>query len=295
MAVNSTEYLSTRNLRWGGGLFALLLLGFGVVYSWQSWQAEKTGEIQHLSALAELGEKALDSYFSQFERALHLLSRDLLDKDGELDAQRARILLKRFIEVHAELPDIALVRPDGQILITAKSAPGATLPSVAKEPSFIQAREELLTGQTLSIARPLIGLVVKQWVIPFRYGIRDKRGNLVFIITAGMPLSKPQSFWKNAPLPEGTAAGLRRDDSYVVSRHPIPDGVDMKDVYGKPMTDVLSQHLRREKYPVSGFVEGTGSLGRSDGENIARRPGRGGLPATPALCRGYPVGSFYYC
>lgn len=267
----TNEFLSTRNLKWGGGVFAFLFIVFGAVFSWQSWQTEKTEETQYLSILAELGEKALDSYFSQFERALDLLSRDMLDKDDELDAQRARFLLKRFIEVHAELPDVALVRPDGQILVTAKSAPDAALPSVANEPSFIQSREELLAGQTLSIARPLIGLVVKEWVIPFRYGVRDKRGNLVFIITAGMPLSKPQSFWKNAPLPEGTGAGLRRDDGYVVSRYPIPDGVDMNNIYGKPMTDVLSQHLRLEKFPMSGVIEGTGSLGRSDRLFVFRR------------------------
>jgi PAS domain S-box-containing protein len=258
-------------MRRGGGLAALLLAAFGLAFSWQSWQTVKTGEIEHLSAFAELGEKALDSYFLQFERALGLLSRDLLDKDGEFDAQRAQFLLKRFIEVHAELPDIALLRSDGQILVTAKSAAGAALPSAVKEPSFIEAREELLKGRTLSIARPLIGLMVKEWVIPFRYGVRDKKGNLLFIITAGMPLSKPQSFWKNAPLAAGTAAGLRRDDDYIVSAYPIPDDAELKNIYGKPTTGVLSQHLRREQYPVSGFVEGTGSVAGPDRLFVFRR------------------------
>jgi len=264
LTINANEFLSTRNLKWGGSLFAFLFIAFGVVFSWQSWRTEKAGETRYLLTLVEMGEKALDSYFSQFERALDLLSRDLLDKDGQFDAQRAQLLLKRFIEVHADLPDIALVRPDGQILVTAKSAPGAVLPSVAKEPSFIQAREELLAGRTLSIARPLVGLVVKQWVIPFRYGIRDKQGNLAFIITAGMLLSEAQSFWKNALLPEGAAAGLRGDDDYLVSMYPIPDNITLNNAYGKPLTGVLSQYLRRERYPASGIVEGNGSLAGPD-------------------------------
>ena len=223
MAINRNEFLSPRNLRWAGRLFALLFLAFGVAFSWQSWRAEKAEDIQHLSAISQLGSRARDSYFSQFERALELLSRDLLDEDGELDAHRAQFLLKRFIGVHAELPDMALVGLDGQVLLTAKSAPGAALPYVGDVPSFILTREELLSGEKLSIARPLIGRVVKQWVIPLRYGVRNDRGNLRFIINTGLPLSKPQSFWKSAPLPEGTAAGLRRDDDYVVSRYPIPD------------------------------------------------------------------------
>jgi len=250
---------------------ALLLAAFGLAFSWLSWQAVKTEQIQHLSALTELGEKALDSYFSQYERALEFMGRDLLDQDGAFDAQRAQLLLKRFIDVHAELPDIALLRLDGQILVTAKSALGAALPSVAKEPSFVEARQELLQGRTLSIGRPLIGLVVKQWVIPFRYGVRDKRGNLLFIVAAGMPLSKPQSFWKNAPLPSGTAAGLRRDDDYLVSRYPIPDDAELENIYARPMTGVLGQYLRQERYPVSGFVEGTDSIAGPDRLFVFRR------------------------
>ena len=264
MAINSNEFLSTRNLKWGGSLFAFLFIACALVFSWQSWQAEKTEEIRKISALAKLGENALDSYFSQFERALELLSQDLLDKDGGFDAQRAQARLKSFIEVHGELSDILLIQSDGRIRASARLAPGAALPSVADEPSFILSREELLKGRKLSIARPILGFISKRWIIPLRYGIRDKQGNLVFIIGAGVPLSWPQSFWENAALPEGTSAGLRRDDGYVVSRHPIPDGVDMKNVYGKPMIDVLSQLLQREKYPMSGVVEGTGSLGRAD-------------------------------
>jgi len=256
----TNEFLSIRNLKWGGSLFALLFIAFGLVFSWQSWRAEKAEEIQHLAALAELGEKALGSYFSQLERALDLLSRDLLDKNGEFDAQRVKFLLKRFIELHTDLSDIALVRLDGQILVTGKWALGAALPSVGKAPSFIQAREELLKGQTLSIGRPLIGLVVKEWGIPFRYGVRDNKGNLAFILTTRIPLSKPQSFWKTAPLPEGTAAGLRRDDDYLVSRYPIPNDSELEKLYEKQLTGALSQHLRREPYSVSGVVEGTGSV-----------------------------------
>lgn len=260
-----------RNLRRGGGLLLCLLAAFALAFSWQSWQAERTEQLQHFSMLAELGEKGLDSYFSQLERALELLGRELIDKNGEFDARRAQSLLKPFIEVHAELADIALQRLDGQVLVTANLPRGAALPSAAQEPSFIQAREELLAGRTLSIARPLPGLMTNQWVIPFRLGIRDKRGSLAYIVTAVIPLSKPQSFWEHAPLPASAAAGLLRDDNYLVSRYPMPDGAELENIYGKPLTGVLSQHLRRERYPASGFVEGTGSLAGPERLFVFRR------------------------
>jgi hypothetical protein len=212
----------------------------------------------------DVGERALDSYFSQFERAVELLSRDLVNGAGKHNAQRAQPLLRRFVEFHSELPYIALVRLDGQVMVTATSVPGAVLPSVAKEPSFIQGREELLTGQRISIARPLIWPVSKEWVIPFRYGIRDKKGDLLFILTAGMPLSKLQSFWQRAPLPEGAAAGLMRDDGYLVSRYPVPSDEELKIIFGKPMTGDFNKQLQREHHPVSGIVEGTSTLAGPD-------------------------------
>lgn len=260
-----------RNLRRGGGLFALLLTAFAAAYSWQSWRGEKVEHIERLSAFAELGEKALDAHFSQLERALDLLSRDLIGEDGRPDARHVRSLLQRFIQVHTDLLNIALVRLDGQILVAAHAPPDTALASVANEPSFLQSREELLAGRTLSIARPLIGLMVRQWVIPLRYGIRDKQGNLQFIVTAGMPLARPQSFWESAPLPAGAAAGVRRDDDYLVSRYPTPVGVELEEIYGRPVTGALSQRLRGERYPASGVVEGTGSLAGPDRLFVFRR------------------------
>ena len=269
MTTNNNEFLGTRNLMLGGGAIALLLLFFGIAFSWQSWRSEKTREIDHLSSFAELGAKALDSYFSQFESALRLLGQHLLDKGGQLDAQHAQPLLKRFLEAHPELPDIALVRPDGQLLLTAKSAPGAALPFVGKEPSFIVSREELLKGQAISIARPLVGLVVKEWVIPLRYGVRDEKSDLLFIINAGLPLARPQGFWKDAPLPQGAGASLRRDDGYLISGYPVPD--DLESVYGRPMSGALDRYLRQNNFPAGGMVEGAGSLSGVDRIFVFRR------------------------
>lgn len=216
--------------------------------------------MQHMSALADLGEESLNSYFSQIERALHLLGRDLSDKGGELDARRARFLLKRFNEAYAQMQNVTLIRPDGQMLISAQSFPHAVLPSVASEPSFMQARDALLKGGTLSISRPMIGLVVKQWVVPIHYGVRDDNGNLVFVITAVMPVSVLQNLWRGALHVEGRVVSLRRDDDYVVSHFPDPDDKDLGDVYGKPMNGVLSRRLHQAPGSESGLIEENGGM-----------------------------------
>jgi PAS domain S-box-containing protein len=257
----TNKYLAVLNLRQWGGLMVVLLLVYSAVFSWQSWRDEKAAEIRHLTALAELGGKSLDSYFEQYEHALELLSRDLLDERGRLVApQRAQLLLRRFRQAYPELRGAVVHGMDGQTLAATDVTPGAALPSFANVPSFIMARDELLKGQVLSIARPLLGPITQDWIIPLRYGARDGKGRLLAVVSAVLPLAKPQSLWKDAPIPPDATLGLIRDDGFLVSAYPIPAGIDFAVAFGKPRTGALFNYLQREKFPVSGRIEGTGSL-----------------------------------
>ena len=264
MIFKTNKYLAVLNLRQWGALMLVLLLGYAAVFSWQSWRDEKAAEIRHLTAFVELGGKSLDSYFEHYEHALELLSRDLLDERGRLVApERAHLLLRQFSQAYPDLRAVVASRLDGQTLATTEMTPGTALPSLADVPSFVMARDELLKGQTLNIARPLLGPITRDWIIPLRYGARGEQGRLLVIISALLPLAKPQTFWKDAPIPDGATLGLLRDDGFLVSVYPIPAEVDFETAFGKPRTGALISYLRREKFPVSGRIEGAGSLDAS--------------------------------
>ncbi len=247
-----------RNMRRAGGLLALLVLVFTVAFSWQSWREEKAAEIQNLSSLVAVGAKSLDSYFQQYEYALDQLRRELFDESGRpVELERAHALLVRFKHSHPDLAAVNLIRADGQQLVNSDMPPGRPLPSIAVLPTFILAREELTNGQGLSIARPVLGPVVKAWVIPLRSGVRDKDGHLAYLMTAALPLSEPQNFWKDAPLAKGSALGLARDDGYLVSQYPVPAQAELEEVYGKRQSDsVLDELVKRGKLPAGGVVAG---------------------------------------
>lgn len=121
-------------------------------------------------------------------------------------------------------------------------------------------RAELLKGRTLDIARPLFSVMHKEWIVSLHYGMRGKRGNLLYIIGAPLPLSKTQSFWKDAPLPQGAALALVRDDLYLVSRYPVPEKAALEEVYGKPRTGALAVWLLQHNFPAGGTIEGESSL-----------------------------------
>lgn len=260
MSQKHERFQALRNLRRAVALSSLLVVLFGAAFSWLTLEAERARQSAYLTSLAEMGEKALNSYFGDIEKALSILGEDIRGRDGSIDIRAASVLLKRFWRVYPESRIVIVARPDGQILATSESAPGERLPTLGAEPSFIRGREELQRGDKLSIGRPFLGPVSGEWVIPVRYGMRDRDGKLRFMLGVGLPVSKPQIFWVAAPLPPGAAMGFTRDDLYVVSRYPLPEGADLRKVYGAAQTGSLSRHLIQEKFPKSGMVDGVSSV-----------------------------------
>ncbi len=254
------RFQALRNLRRAVALSSLLVVLFGAAFSWLALEAERARQSAYLTSLADMGEKALNSYFGDIEKALSILGEDIRGRDGDIDVRAASALLKRFWRVYPESRIVIVARPDGQILATSESAPGDRLPTLGAEPSFIRGREELQRGDKLSIGRPFLGPVSGDWVIPVRYGIRDGKGTVRFMLGVGLPVSKPQTFWAAAPLPPGAAIGLTRDDMYLVSRYPVPEGADLRKIYGTPQTGSLSRYLVQERFPKSGALDGLSSV-----------------------------------
>jgi signal transduction histidine kinase len=252
--------------------YVALLLAFGAAYSWTSWQSEREREMKYLSALAELGEKSVDTYIAQLESALTMLSGDLRAPGGAVDLERAATVLTRFKLAYRDLQVVVLTRADGQIVASSESARGAARPTLAEEPSFVLAREELMQGRNFSIGRPFLGLISNEWIIPMRFGVRDSSGKLQYVLGLGVPLSKTQSLWKDAPLPAGAALGLMRDDGYMVTRYPVPARVELASVYGKPLTGgPLPRLLAQGNAPASGIVEGQSAVARVETIVLYRR------------------------
>ena len=261
----------TRNLNRIFSAFLLLMVIFTFVVSWLSWGQEKTNQIYNAQNIMELGERAVDGYFTQLENGMRGLSQDIIETGDQIDLDHAFILVKRFKESHPELTNITFMREDGQVLFTAKAPPSPKLPTLAPEPSFLKFRNELKQGCPLSIGQPLVGLVSNVWIIPLRFVVHDKEGKLAYFISANLPVEILQNYWKEAPFTKTAALGLMRDDGFLVSRYPVPVKLEMAKVYGVPRTGVLINYLRQENFPEYGYVDGQSSLDGPNYLNAFRR------------------------
>ena len=259
------------NLKRTSAILILLLLVYAFVISWHSWTDEKSQAITNLMTITELESKAFDSYFTRLELDLKGLAEDLPQQGDMIDLDQAYVRFKKFKEFRPELINITLIRPDGQILLTARNPPGTSLPSLAREVSFTTFIDELKQGIVLGIGQPLVGLVSNVSIVPVRYPIRDHQGKVSYIVSANLPHEHLQSFWMKAPITAKAAIGLMRDNGFLLSRYPVPASQTIEQIYGQPRTGALIKHLEQHEFPESGYVQGPSSLDGPDFLNAFHR------------------------
>jgi len=262
--LSNIQYLAIRNMRWGFNILVVFFIVFLVAHSWMAWQGVKKDQSNELSSIAELSGNALDAYFSHYENSLKVLAKELVVDHASINLAHSHQLLGAFLQSNPDILIANINRPDGQILVSTEAPPGTQLPTQGKAPSFNIGRDALLRGEDFNIGRSTYGPLAKGWVIPLRYAVRDKKGELLFVLVAVLPLSRQQSFWHDLSLSENTALGLMRDDAYLISRYPDTDKSDLDEVYGSPRTGVLIAHLKQQAFPQRGNVDGYSSVAQKN-------------------------------
>jgi len=257
-------------------VLALLLSAYTALVSWYSWVDEKANFVQTLKTITQLEARAVDNYFVHLEGDLRGLTVEMTQGTDHIDLDHAYQIVKSYKANHDEVYNVTLIRPDVEILFTAKNAPGTVHATLANEASFIGYLDDLKAGQTLDIGQPLLAVVSKTVIVPVRITIRDRAGKLAYILSANLPQEHLRSFWKDAPITAKAAIGLMRDNGFLLSRYPVPGGLGLEKIYGEPRTGALINHLRSQQFPESGYVQGPSSLDGPDFLNAFRR-----LPSYP--------------
>ena len=262
---------AAQNLTVSAVVVGLLVLVYAAFISWHTWKEEKANFVESLRNITELEAKAVDNYLVHLEGDLKSLSNGLTHYGDAIDLQQAYRVFKDFKENHVEVHNVALLRPDGAILLTARDPPGSVQVTLANEPSFKGFLNDLKEEQTISIGQPLMGPISKEVIVPIRFAIRNKTGQLTYILSVNLPQEHLQSFWRDAPITAKAAIGLMRDNGYLLSRYPVPTNIGLEKIYGQPRTGSLINYLRQHQFPESGHVQGPSSLDGPDFLNAFRR------------------------
>ncbi len=259
------------NLRWIVAFFSLLVFVYTGGVAWRSWSEEKTRYVEYLSNITELEAKTIDGYFSSLQISLTNLGQDLAAEPNPNDLNQTFRTVKRFWESRPDLFNIALSQPDGKVLLTAKTPPHETNASLASQASFKEFIAQVEQGNLFAIGRPVMGAVLARAVVPVRLAVKSTNGNLLYIVSASVPLEHLQSFWMGASIAAKAAIGVIRDDGFLLSRYPVPPNLSIDEIFAKPRTGALINHLQKNGFPETGYVEGPSSLDGPDFINPFRR------------------------
>ncbi len=233
------------------GVLAAALLVFTIffgVYAWTTVKLEKMAELRNLTDMAA---RSSNLFFRRYAQLLPLLGDDLLDAGGVGRPEAVRTLLARYQRAQPDLARINLFAPDGALLASSGTVDPLKAQRYREDPAFQEAFARTLTRDGLIIGRAMYGMFVRDWIVPLRMRVLDRRtGKPVLVISAVVQLDQQQALWRGLDLPAHGAIGLVRDDGYAISRLPLPE--DPQAFYAKPGQTAAWDHLSEHGFPQSG-------------------------------------------
>ena len=252
---------------------ALLLcfLIYAFTFAVYSWRDEKIESLKNMENMMELEARALDTYFVDLEEDLKELEEDLIQTGSLVDLNKAYRRLGQFKNHHLELLNVAIMRADGEILLTAKHPPGTVQASHGKESSFINFINQLQRGKNFALGQTFFCMLGEEGIFPVRHAIRDVHGRLIYILSAHLPQQFLQLFLTKSTIIAQAPIGLLNNSGFLLSRYPVPVDLTLEQIYGQPRTGALIHFLQEQGFPEYGSIQGLSSLDGPNFLNVFRR------------------------
>jgi len=255
------------------GAFSFLLISFAAAISILEWRKQVAATDSELQSAAEMGARAVESYFDSLEVSLKALRETLPDlREDALSVgarEAARRALNVFHAAHPELRNVIIAGEDGQVWVLSTRWGDGPTPSIAENDSFKAYRSG--APAEFDIGRPLWSRTTDEWVIPARLAVRDGASWPRYFIGASMSADFIAGFWKNASITSKASLGIVRDDGFLLSRYPNDQALPEAKLYGSPRTGELMHYLRANGFPASGSLAGIGSADGLDSRFAVRR------------------------
>jgi diguanylate cyclase (GGDEF)-like protein/PAS domain S-box-containing protein len=241
------------------GLSAIILVS---LWLWISWQVTKQAQLQRMRQGVVLIVGHSENFFNSIASHLDGLADDLIKGEALNSADVARALLEKFKAKHPDLVGATMILPDGQILSSTELRTGVKPPNVLANPEWREDFYATLKASGLTVNRTQLSYLVKKWIIPFRYPVRDRGGNVIFVLQTSILLSEQQHLWRRLGLIGGAALGLIREDGYLISR--LDDGQEKPPAYQRKALESALYRATRE-HADAGVYEGSFGDGQHPG------------------------------
>lgn len=232
---------------------AMGLMGF-VALGIVNWNREVKDTRRNLSIYAGFLASASQAFFDDLGHGLQPLGQLLQKIDVVRDPEASRPYLLTFQKRYPQIGSMAVIAPNGKMLINTASKPGTPLPDYRKTTAYMAPFKHALTADTpYTIGRPEYGQILHEWRFPFRYTMRDDQGKPMFMIQAAIPLETGMALLRNVSLPAHSLVGIVREDGLQQARWPVDNP---SKVYGRNLHGPLIKYIRANPTVNKGFFSG---------------------------------------
>jgi len=227
--------LRQRPLRLLFTLLSTFLVAAFLSYAYSSWREVHNDLDTELGYLNRILNKSTNDILSHYESVLRILGDRLIEADAGIEPEKGRRLLDELIRINPELAGYGLARKDGQLLIVSTVPAGKKLPSLTANPDSAATFMQALDSRWLVVGRTYYFDLLQKWVIPIRIALRDRQGDISFVMASGISLDTQDITWNAIDIPEGSRLSLVRSDGYYQMTRSTQADDDRIRLYNSPL------------------------------------------------------------
>ena len=244
--------------------FMLVGVAAAVAFSVYSWQREKRLQQEQMAVLAGFLSAATQAFLDNISNSLLPLGQLLVEMDVVHHPERARSSLLDYQHQHPEIGSMAILTPEGVMIINTAAKPGEPLPDYRNAPDYMEKFKFALNDPyPITIGRTEYGKILKEWRFPFRHTVRDANGTPLFMVQAAVPLQdNGRIFVVGIQPPPQSIIGLLRSDGFQQARWPAQYN---KGAFDEPSSGPLASMIASNPGMISGNF--TGNAPWSDAKN----------------------------
>ena len=220
-----------------------------------SWVAERESATREISSPLRFAATYCEGYFTRIEKQHRILALELLEQKGQISADKAIKMLNNYKGINHDQRWFSLLSASGELVAETDTALGEHRPYYLSEIPVRRLPIEAIPEERLELEQIQETIPEESLTLPFRYAVRDARGELKYLVRSRLRLGLLQDFWKTALIPQESTFGFLHHQGYLVSGYSANPGAQTEKDFGKPSTLALAKHLQSAGFPTSGFLQ----------------------------------------
>lgn len=165
--------------------------------------------------ITKITANSMSSVFLQYEMILNILSAEITRDDNLISNKKIVDIYDNLLKINPAIVTLGLADINGNIKLTNSSNSKYTIENMLKNPKTSEGFQKAINSEKMIIGRTYYISQIKKFIIPLRKTVKDKKGNILGIITCGIDLEKGFDFFiNNRKISSNFESFLFRDADY---------------------------------------------------------------------------------